>query len=72
MTGELKLKDVVCNRNFDVNCEYDVYYGVHDDGGELLWSSSKDGKLCEDDPVVNMNISYMTTGDKQQIIFEVL
>lgn len=72
MTGELKLKDVVCNRNFDVNCEYEVYLGVHDDGGELLWSSQKDGKLSEDDPVANMSISYMTVDTKLRIIFEVL
>lgn len=64
--------DIVCNRNFDVNCEYEVYLGVHDDGGELLWSSCKDGKLTEDDLVAGMCVSYITVDTKLRIIFEVL
>jgi len=34
--NNLRLKDVLCSKNFDVNCRYRIYLGVWDDGGELL------------------------------------
>lgn len=53
----MKLKDIVCNRNFDVNCNYVV---VWNDDGECLWDSSVMGTLCEDDRICTMNVTYMT------------
>lgn len=68
----MKLKEFVLNRNFDINCDYSIYYGTHDNGGELLWDTSKDGRPSEDDFVADYNIAYVTVDAKsRKIIFEV-
>jgi len=68
----MKLKEFVANRNFDVNAEYDIYYGTWNDDGELIWSSVEDGRISEDDDIAQYNITYITVdANTRKIIIEV-
>lgn len=68
----MKLHEMVNNRDFNIS-EYKVYFGVWNDGGELLWRSRDDGKITSDDTISQYSISYITvdvaTGE---IVIEVL
>lgn len=69
----MKLRELVNNRNFDINADYKVYYGTWNDGGELFWSSRQNGKLTDDDLISAYDITYMTVDtDTSEIVIEVL
>lgn len=67
----LGLHTLLCNREFDVNANYRIYYGVHDDGGELLWDSKIDGNIsCND--FTGYHITYITTDkENSDLIIEI-
>lgn len=64
----MKLKELIANSNFDINCHYQIYNGTWDNGGERLWDSLKDGKVCEDDIYANDTVTYVTIHDNVLII----
>lgn len=68
----MKLKELIANRDFDVNAEYNIYYGVWNDGGECMWDSTQDGRLSHDDVIAQYDITYITVDvTTRKIIIEV-
>lgn len=63
--------DIVCG-GFDAALEYVVYHGVHEDG-DILWSTSANSRLTEDDTISSYVVSYLTI-DKEtgRLIIETL
>ena len=67
----MKLKDFIANRDFDVNADYEIYHGIWNDGGECIWDSVM-GRLSQDDLIAQYNITYITVDvDTRKIIIEV-
>lgn len=66
--NRIKLADILCNREFDVNCNYKVYYGTWDDSGELLWDSTTQGRIDEDNDIASYTVSYITVNNNYLIV----
>lgn len=66
----MKLKEFF-GRNIDVNCDIELWFGVHDDGGELLQKvDGNENDLLE--PWYDMDVVYITINeDGNGIILEV-
>ena len=66
----MKLKEFF-GRNIDVNCDIELWFGVNDDGGELLQKADgNENDLLE--PWYDMDVVYITVNkDGNGIILEV-
>lgn len=66
----MKLKEFF-GRNIDVNCDIELWFGVNDDGGELLQKADgNENDLLE--PWYDMDVIYITINkDGNGIILEV-
>lgn len=63
--------DIVCG-GFDANLEYTVYHGVHEDG-DILWSTSVNSRLTEDDIISSYVVTYLTIDkETKRLIIETL
>ena len=62
------LSDVIYNDDFDINCNFSVYSGIWNDGGNLLWSTVKDGYEKPKDELLDRKIKYLTVNNNVLII----
>lgn len=56
---KITVGDILCNRDFDTNCQYCIFEGTNEDEN-LLWDSNIDGYISLDDDIASHNISYIT------------
>lgn len=66
--------DLVCNNDFDCNCNYEIYDCTEegkqwDDGAPVIFSTKRDGFNKPIDEILDMKIKYVTT-DENSIIIE--
>ncbi len=62
----MKVRDIVQNRDFDANCEVDVYDSVGDDGEDWTGKTPLATISCgtvraEDEWVLDRTVTYITT-----------
>lgn len=62
----MKLKEFF-GKDVDVNCYIQLWYGTHDDHGELL-TEAYGNENSDFEPWYNMDVVYITIGDGKLII----
>ena len=64
----MKVRELIRNDVFNINCNAKIYRGDHNYDGELLYEEYNSD--CNIEDVADMEISYITT-DKSGLIIEV-
>jgi len=61
--------DLIYSEDFDANCNFAVYKGIWNEGGELLWNSKTGKPSCA---LRDREIKYLTIDvDRLEIVIEI-